>query len=222
MWAYALLAGAQLVGGYQSADAIRRNGNIRSSINDMNAKFSELDAFNAVRDGQSKAARFATTEADVIGKQRTQMAAQHVDVNYGTAVDVQSDSKLTSMLNVLELQKQGRAQAMGLKMQAINTRLGSQMSELQSQMDASAAENHGFTSALSTGISGYERAQSTGKGLGSKSGSLDTPTWGGASYTDKTKPGGYGSQPAWYFGSNPKPSAQPSSSSLFSDSNWSF
>lgn len=221
MWAYALLAGAQLIGGYQSADAIKQNGQVKSSIDDMNAKFADLDAFNATRNGQSKAARFDTTTAAVIGKQRTAMAAAHVDVGYGTAADVQSDSKLTSMVNVLELQRQGREQAKGYQMQAINTRLGGQMNLFQADLDASAAINKGFTGALSTGISGYERLQSSGTGTTSKSGSTDTPKWGGGSPDSYANPASAPKE-AWFFGPNPSPHAQPTSSSLFSDSDWKF
>lgn len=226
MWAYALLAGAQMIGGFQQADAIRGSAAVQSSVNDMNAKFQELDAYDAEKAGIAKSARYSTVIDSTVAKQRTVLASEHVDVGYGTAADVQADSKITGMLNVLEIQRQGREVAHGFQMQAINTRLGSQMSTLQANMDASAAQNRGFTSALATGISGYDRMQSTGTGFTAKSGTNSSPQWRQASsYTDKSVPGGYGSpqsQPAWFFGSNPSPHSQPSSSSLFSSSDWKF
>lgn len=226
MWAYALLAGAQLIGGYQQGDAIKGSAEVQKSINDMNAQFQELDAFDAQKAGYSKAARYQSVVDSTIGKQRTALASEHVDVGYGTAADVQAESKLTGMLNVLEIQRQGREAAHGFQMQAINTRLGGEMATLQANMDASSAENRGFTSALSTGVSGYSHMQSTGTGLGSKSGTNSAPTWRpntASSYTDKNAPGGYGSKPAWFFGSDPSRHSQPSqSSSLFSDSDWKF
>lgn len=222
MWAYALLAGAQLIGGFQQADAIKGSASVQQSVNDMNAKFAEQDSYNANKAGIAKSARYQTVVDSTIAKQRTAMASEHVDVGYGTAAEVQTDSKLQGMLNVMEIQRQGREVAHGYDMQAINTRLGGQMSMLQANMDAAAAENRGFTSALSTGISGYERSQATGTGVTSKSGTNSSPRWS-SSYTDASKPGGYGSpqsQPAWFFGSNPSPHAQPTS--LFSDSDWKF
>jgi hypothetical protein len=226
MWAYALLAGAQLIGGYQQADAIKGSADVQQSINNLNANYQELDAFNAQKAGYSQAARYQTVVDSTIAKQRVDEAAGGQAVGYGTAATAEGDSKLTGMLNVMEIQRQARESAHGYQVQAINTRLGGQMTQLQAGMDASAAENRGFTSALSTGVSGYERLQSTGSGVTSKSGSNSSPRWRQASsYTDASKPGGYGSStsPAWFFGSNPSPYSQPSqSSSLFSDSDWKF
>lgn len=223
MWAYGLLAGAQLIGGYQQSDAIKSSADVQKSISNLNAQFSDLDAFNARKAGYSKAAQYADVVDSTIAKQRTDFAGQKVDVGYGTAADVQSDSKLTGMLNTMEIQKQGREAAHGYEVQAINTRLGGQMQELQAGLDASAAQNRGFTGALSTGISGYTQSQSTGTGLGSKSGTNSAPQWGGGSGSSSNVDPGKSSKssPAWFFGSNPSPYAQPSTS-LFSSNDWKF
>lgn len=224
MWAYAILAGAQLIGGYQQADAINNGAKVQQSISDMNARFADLDAFNANKAAGGKAARYQSMVDATVAKQRSTLASQKVDVNYGTAADVQTESKLTGNLNVLEIQRQGADQARGYQMQAINTRLGGQMGLLQASMDASAAVNRGVTGALSTGISGYQQAQSTGTGLGSKSGTNSTPQWGGGG---STTPGSFENpaaspKEAWFFGPNPSPHSQPTNSSLYSDSDWKF
>lgn len=203
MWAYAALAAAQLLGGYQQADMIRKNGDLQASINNMNAKYQELDAFNAAKQGYTEADRYAAVADATMAKQKTDLAGQKVDVNYGTATDIEADSKVTTMLNTLEIQRQGREKALGYQTQAINTRLGGQMTELQASMDAAATESKGIFSAISTGISGYDRYHSTGTGERSKSGSNSTPLWRMASsYTDGGSPGGYGSGPKWYADDN--------------------
>lgn len=224
MWAYALLAGSQLIGGYQQADAIKGSADVQQSINDMNAKYEEQDAFNAQKSGYSQADRYSTVVDSTIAKQRTNEAAAGQAVGYGTAGAVEGDSKLTGMVNVMQIQRQAREQAHGFQVQAINTQLGGAMQEQQAQMDASAAINKGFTGALSTGVSGYERSNVSGVGQNKNTGDSNSPTWRapGASYTNPNAAGGYGSQPAWFFGSSPSKYSQPSSSSLFSDSDWKF
>jgi hypothetical protein len=206
MWAYLALAAAQLVGGYQQGELIRQNGDLQASINNMNAKYSDIDAYNAETAGISESARYATVIDATIAKQRTAYASDNVDVNYGTAAEVQADSKLTGFLNTLELQRQGRERALGYTVQGMNTRLGGQMTQLQSQMDAAAAEGKGVMGAISTGISGYSRSLSTGKGTTSKSGTNTAPTWSDSGNSSAQ-------QPSWFFGTDPRPHSQ---ASLFS------
>lgn len=225
MWAYAALAGAQLLGGYQQADNIRQSAAVQKSISDMNDRFIDLDSFNATKSGYTKAAKQTSAIDDVVGRQRVAFAGSNVDVNYGSAAAVQGDSKIAGMLNILELQRQGQEQARGYQVQKINNDLGSEMKTLQANMDASSVIDRGFTSALSTGISGYTRMQSTGVGQQKLSGSNSTPQW-----RQNGSTGAINGGPAWFFGDNPSRFAQPSMGSefnksdrsLFSDSNWGF
>lgn len=213
MWAYAAIAAAQLVGGYQQADIIRQQAGVQQSVQELNANYADLDALHAEQNGFSESARYATVADSTIGQQRANLAGAGVDVNYGTAADIQADSKITAMLNTLEIQRQGREKALGFKIQAINTRLGGAMTQLQGQLNASSVQNQALLSAARTGVSGYERYDSTGKGNTSRSGSSDTPTYRNAS-SNNNMAGGAGDanshQPAWFFGDNPSRYSQPS------------
>ncbi len=227
MWAYVALAAAQVIGGYQQSEIIKQSADMKKSVDDMNAKFADLDAFNATAQGYSEAARYSTVADQTIAAQRSAYAGANVSLGYGTAGDVEKDSSVTKLVNTLELQRQGRAKALGYQQQALNTRLGGEMAQLQGAMDAGAAQNHGVMSAASTLVNGYERYKTSGVGNQKLSGSQTTPSYTkpGASYTDKNAPGGYGSSghEAWFFGSNPSPHTQPTqNSSLFSDSDWKF
>ena len=214
MWAYAVLAGMQLVGGFQQADQIRGNAAINQSVAEMNAKYSDIDAYNATKAGFSESARYATVVDSTIGAQRAAEAGSGVAVGYGTTNDLAAASKVTGMLNMLEIHRQGREKALGYTIQGINTRLGGQMGILQGQMDASAAQNRGVLGAISTGISGYERSNTTGTGQTSRSGTNSSPRWRQSDNSQSTP----SSQPAWFFGSNPSRYSQPSMSSPAGDS----
>lgn len=207
MWVYAILAAAQMVNGFQQAEMIKKNAEINQSVAEMNAEFSDLDAYKANNAGLSEAARYQTVVDSTLAAQKTAMAAQHVDINYGTATDIESDSKITGMINVLEIQRQGREKALGYNVQGINTRLGGVMGKLQGQLDASSAQSRGILNAVSTGISGYDRMESTGRGNTSRSGSNSAPQWRQGTSTMES------SKPAWFFGQEPSRYSQPSLSS---------
>lgn len=204
MWAYVALAAAQLLGGYQQADMIRQSADVQSSVNDLNARFSDIDAHNAEIAGESEVARYQHVIDSTVGAERSAFAANNVSVNYGTAGDIQADTKIVGMVNSLEIQRQGRERALGYTMQGINTRLGGHMIQLQAQMDAAAAQRTGILNAAATSISGYARMQSTGQGFKSKSGSNSAPQW-------RMKPDQHGylngspdtwvhGEGAWFFG----------------------
>lgn len=181
MWAYAALAGLQLASGFQQADIIRQNGQLKASVDNLNARFADLDALKAQQDGQSAAARYANVVDSTVSAQRAAYAGAGQDVNFGTASQTQADAKVTGLMNTLEIQRQAREKAMGYQTQALNIRLGGTMSTLQSNMDAASAESRGIMSAITTGISGYQRMDSTGTGNTSRTGSSTTPQWKTAS-----------------------------------------
>lgn len=177
MYAYLALAALQVVGGFQSADITRQNGDLQNKIADMNSKFAEYDAFNARATGQTNAAKYAEQVQQTQSADKAAYASEGVDVNYGTAKNVESDNKVAAITNTLQIQKAAQNQAVGFENQAINIRLGGQMKVLQAGLDASAQESSGIMKGISTGVSGYAYDNSTGKGNSSRTGTDSTPKW---------------------------------------------
>ncbi len=219
MWFLGVMA-IQAWSGLQQADTIRQNGRLQKMIDDQNEKYAEIDQFNARKAGYSEAARYGSVVDQTIGKERAGYAAQKVDLNYGSAKQVQTDNQVIGFLNNLDLQKQARDKAAGYQREAMNIRVNSTFKEMQSGLDASAAASHGFMSALSTGVSGYSRMSGADiqkptdtQKLGTSGDDSSTEAGFNASYTDGSKDGGYGSsgrkEPAWFFGMDPSPHAHP-------------
>lgn len=177
MYAYLAMAALQVVGGFQSADITRQNGELQNKIADMNAQFAKLDAFNARATGQTNAARYAAQIDQVQGADKAALAGSNTDVGYGTARDISADNKIAGMANVLQIQRAAQNKAAGLDNQAINIQLGGAQKVLQAGLDASAQEAGGIASAFKTGISGYDYDQSTGKGNSSRTGEDSAPTY---------------------------------------------
>jgi hypothetical protein len=177
MYAFLALAGLQAIGGIQQAQITRANGDLQNDIADMNAKYADLDAFNAIAEGQGNAARYESSANQAIAADKTAFAGAGVSIGYGTANDVVTDNKIAATNNVLQIQRQAQNKAAGFQTQGINIRLGGRMSQLQSNLNASAEQGAGILKAVATGVSGYAYDQSTGKGTTSKTGTDSSPTY---------------------------------------------
>lgn len=157
MWAYAALAGFQVWNGISQGNLIRANADIQREVGEMNSKFAELDAYEAEKYGYTEANRYQSTIDSTIEAQRMEYASKNVDVNFGTAAEVQKETRLTGYLNQLDIINQAHEKAIGLKRQAINYRLGAQAQQSQAAINESAARTSGLIQAGGTLATGYMR-----------------------------------------------------------------
>lgn len=154
-YAYAALALFQVASGAQQAEMVQANGRLSQRISDMNAKYADLDAYEAEKFGFTQSARYQSVIDSMIGEQKVRLANQNVDVNFGTAKELQEETKLTGFFNQLEIQNAARARARGLRIDASNMRLGSYMQGIQSDVSATAVRSSSYADAVKTGITGY-------------------------------------------------------------------
>lgn len=142
--------GLQMWAGVQQANMIRRQSQLTEKIDALNAKYAEYDAYEAEKFGFEESARYEGQVQQTTSSQRAAMAAEDVDVNYGTAAELAEETKLNGFLNVIDIQAQARARALGIKREANSIRLNSSMKSLQAQNNASAAQMSGFVGAATT------------------------------------------------------------------------
>lgn len=155
--AFAVLAAMQVISGNNQAAALRAQAKRKQMIADMNAEFAELDAWEAEQQGYADQARYQGVVDATVGTQRVAYASKNVDIGYGTAAEVQAETRITGMLNMLDIQKQARNKALGFKKEAQNLRLGGEMTRQQGDMDATATQNAAYMNAAGTALSGYDR-----------------------------------------------------------------
>lgn len=148
----------QLWSGLQQSHMIREQAGLQSRINSLNARYAELDAYEAEKYGFTQASRYQSVIDATVGSQRAAYASQGVDVSFGTAAAVQAESQLAGFLNKLDMQKEARQRALGLKVEASNIRLGGAMQRSQAEIQAFGAMAGGVTSAASTAF--YSAAES--------------------------------------------------------------
>ncbi|MFM6930406.1 MAG: hypothetical protein ACKOX6_18225 [Bdellovibrio sp.] len=169
-YAYAGLAAYQIVSGFQQAELVRENAKLSREIGEMNAEAAELDAYNAEKDGMTQENRYQSVIDQTIGAQNVIFAANDVDANFGTAAELQAESKLTGALNQMDIRARAQAEALGYKNQAKNIRLQSYMNSLQSDVQATSIQNASIINAASTGLSGYEKTHTPASAAPKKEG----------------------------------------------------
>lgn len=155
--AAAVLMAMQVYQGAQQANAIRKQSEQTQKINDMNARFIEMDADAEEDFGETEIARYQAEIDKTVADQELAMTSQGVDSNYGTAAALKNETKLTGFLNQLDLRAQAQAKARGLRREASNVRLGGDMRASQSRIDAQAAQSTAALGAAQTGLSAYNR-----------------------------------------------------------------
>lgn len=151
----------QVLGGLKQADDIKSAARLNKMLAEMNAGFIEMDAWEAEKYGFTQATRYQSIVDDVISDQRVGLAAQGVDVSFGSAAQLQQDTKLTGFLNQLDMIQQAQNQSKNLKNQAMSVRFGAKMDGIAADSKARGAENAGYMAAANTAVgafSGYAKA----------------------------------------------------------------
>jgi hypothetical protein len=176
--------GLQLWGSMEQAELTRRQAELNRQVSEFNAEDLEQSAWEAEKFGYTQVARYQSTVDEVISKQRVRFAAEGVDITFGTAAEIQEESRMTATLNALDIQKAARERAQNLRTEAANVRLQGFLGVVQGEAQASAETISGFAGA------GQSFVQAAGAG------GLFDPT-----STGPVSPGGGGTSPSG-FGSN--------------------
>lgn len=154
---YAGLAAYSMLTGMQNAEMIRENARLSQEVNDFNSDLALLDAYQAQQDGYSQEARYENVISQTIGSQRAAYAAGGVDVNFGTAAAVQSETRLRGELNKMDIINEANNRAIGYRNEARATRLQGFLNSSASEVSAAATQNAGIIKAAELGLSGYAK-----------------------------------------------------------------
>lgn len=94
----------------------------QAQLAEFNAAVADLQAKDAIAVGAEEESRFRTQIRVAIGAQRAGFAASHVDVGYGSPVDVQADAAYLGELDALQLRHNAERTAWGFRMTAEDLR----------------------------------------------------------------------------------------------------
>ena len=106
----------------KAGDAQQRAADKSGELADFNAQVAELQADDAIARGVEEEQRFRARVRGTIASQRAGYAASNIDVNFGTAADVQADAAFLGELDALTIAGNAAREAWGFKMQAEDLR----------------------------------------------------------------------------------------------------
>lgn len=132
-----------------------QQANYQASIANQNARIAANQANDAVQNTNLEALRRSRANAALAGEQIAAMAANGVDLNFGSALDIQKDTKMIGAEDLAQIYKQGNEGARGFDVQGFNYR--SQASA--SRAAASGALINGAFGAASTVLSGASQVK---------------------------------------------------------------
>jgi hypothetical protein len=142
------------VGQLKQAQAARKQGNYVGAIEDQNAKFSEMQADDAIARGYEAAFKRRIETNQLAGTSRAAMAAQGIDVNTGSALDIQENNQRIGELDMVTIKNNAARQAWGYQVEALQHR---QQAHLARIGGANLGRNYNY-SAGSTLLTGGAQA----------------------------------------------------------------
>lgn len=156
----AVLAGTAVsaYGSYQSGQAAKRTGR-------FNARIGELQADDAIQRGELDVNKQRSATQGLIGAQRASYAGQGVELDNGSALDVQGDTAQYGEMDALMARNNAAREAWGYRVGAVNSRL-------QGNYAARAANTQAISSLATGGAAAFGAYRSAGG-------------WGGAKPTTK-------------------------------------
>ncbi len=145
--AQGLSATASVGGGIVQAGAQRAQGSLERTIANINAETLDAQAKDSIQLGEAEASALKRDARRLQSQQRAAMAANGVDVDEGTALEIQQDTALVASQDALQIRYNAARQAFGFKKDAGRERL-------QGKLAKAAGNNAARGSLISGGIAG--------------------------------------------------------------------
>lgn len=149
----ALTIGSTLLGAagqVQQANASAKADRYNAQVQEMNATLADRRARDAVERGQADEQRKRTEVSRVAGAQKAAMAANGVDVGFGSPLDTLVDTATMGELDALTIRSNSYREAYDYKVDAVNQRAGASLN----RMKASAETTGGYLAAAGTVLTG--------------------------------------------------------------------
>lgn len=168
------IAGTALgaIGSYQAGKAQAAAYNYNAKVAQENKKLAEQNASMARQEGLEEARRQRIATLQAVGKQEVSLAANGVDVGYGTSLDLIEDNSMLGELDALTMEYNAEKNARNYDIQAMNFANEANLA----QFSARNARTAGNISAISGGLKAFGQLGNAALSLGGGLGSLGTST----------------------------------------------
>lgn len=142
--------------GISQGRAFRAEGRYGKSVADLNAQIADLQAKDAIDRGSQESVNLVRKTQAVQGAERASMAGQGVDVNSGSAAEIQADTAGLSALDQLTIKNNAQRAAWGFQAQGIQDTLQGQFARIAGRTNEDSSLIGGTMGFLKGGIlAGY-------------------------------------------------------------------
>ena len=148
-----LMIGSTVMGGMgaiQQGNAAAASASYNAKVADMNAKLSERQARDAVERGSMEEQQQRMKTSQTIGQQRAAMAANGVDLKFGSPLDMLVDTATMGELDALTIRSNTYREERDLRQQGLNQAGQANMF----RAEASSAKTAGYMNAMGTVLGG--------------------------------------------------------------------
>lgn len=153
----ALTLGSTLLGAagqIQQAQATAAANKYNAQVAEMNAQIAENRAKSTIEAGKNEEQMKRQEVARVLGQQQAGMAANGVDLTFGSPLDTLVDTAVMGELDALTIRTNTYREAYNARVDAANQRAGANLYRMQ----AKSAQTGGYISALGTVLGGAGQA----------------------------------------------------------------
>ena len=142
------------VGQVQQAQATAASNKYNAQVQEMNATLADRRAKDAIERGADEEQKKRQQIAAIQGQQRAGMAANGVDLTFGSPLDTIVDTAVLGELDALTIRSNAYRESYDYQVQGVNARAGATMSN----MTADAAQTAGWLNAAGTVLGGAGKA----------------------------------------------------------------
>jgi hypothetical protein len=146
-------AAAQLGTSYSQYAAQKLQGEYSKKTAELNTQLANMKAADAERLGEKAVSNQRRATRQLIGAQRASLAAQGIDLESGSALELQDDTKTLSELDVITIRNNAFRQAFGFKIEGIQANMAGTLARFSNDQ---AAINTLLTGAMKAGSTGAQ------------------------------------------------------------------
>lgn len=180
-FAYAAVAAAVIGAGLsaysasEQADATKKQNEYQAMIEANNEKIAGYQRSAALQQGQEQAQQAMLAQSQTLSRQRAALAANGLDLNSGSAVDLMATTKFLGEQDVNQIEKNAARKAWGYTVEAANYKAASNLDKWKA--DSTSPTKVGVMTGVSSLLSSASLYAGS-KGTGSKSSSSSVDAFG--------------------------------------------
>lgn len=163
MAATAALMITQLGGAFAQSEAQKAQASFQESQAKINSMFAEMQYNDALRRGDKQARQYQKQASKIVGSQKATLAAQGIDIDVGTAADIQEETREAIALDVNEIRNNAYRQAFGFKQESLSQKFQGEIAKMTGDFRSQQTLITGGLQAFNTGVAGAYDAGYFGK-----------------------------------------------------------